>query len=156
MLVTVLIGIQVMGRLGGSVVERLPLAQVVIWGSQIESLIRLPAEGLLLPLPISLPLTLCLSWINKIFRKKKRNTSYEAHIKLFFLNKMTICWVSGWLSWLSVCLQFRSWSQGPGIKSHIRLPAQWGACVSLSLFLSPLLMCSLVLSLSLSLLLTFS
>ena len=34
---------------------------------------------------------------------------------------------------------------GPGIKPRIRLPAQWGACVSLSLCCSPCL-CSLVLS----------
>ena len=31
----------------------------------------------------------------------------------------------GWISPLSVCLQLSSWFQGPGIKSCIRLPAQW-------------------------------
>ena len=40
-------------------------------------------------------------------------------------------------------------SQCPGIKSHIGLPALWGACFSLSLCLSlPLLVLSLFLSLS--------
>ena len=49
------------GRLGGSVVEHLPLAQVVILGSSDRVCIRLPAGSLLLPLPVSLPLSLCLS-----------------------------------------------------------------------------------------------
>ena len=30
----------------------------------------------------------------------------------------------GWLSWLSICLWFRSWSQGPGIEPRVGLPAQ--------------------------------
>ena len=34
-------------------------------GPGIEFCIRLPAESLLLPPPMSLPLSLCLSWINK-------------------------------------------------------------------------------------------
>lgn len=54
----------------------------------------------------------------------------------------------GWLSRLSISLQLRLWSPGPGIKPHIGLPAQQGACFSLSLPL-PLLMRSLFLSLSL-------
>ena len=48
------------GRLGGLAVERLPLAQVVILGSGIESSIRLLAGSLLLPLPRSLPLCVCV------------------------------------------------------------------------------------------------
>ena len=35
------------------------------WNPGIESHIRLPAWSLLLPLPVSLPLSVCLSWINK-------------------------------------------------------------------------------------------
>ena len=35
------------------------------WGLGIESRVRLPTWGLLLPLPVSLPLSLCLSRINK-------------------------------------------------------------------------------------------
>ena len=53
----------------------------------------------------------------------------------------------GWLSQLSICLLLRSWSQSPGIKPCIGLPAQQRACFALSLCL-PLLL--LVLSLSLS------
>ena len=41
-----------------------------------------------------------------------------------------------WMAqWLSICLQLRSWSQGPGIKPHVGPPAQWGACFSHSLCL---------------------
>ena len=46
------------GCLGGSVVGRLPLAQGVIPGLRIEFRIGLPARTLLLPLPVSLPLSL--------------------------------------------------------------------------------------------------
>ena len=49
------------GRLGGLAVERLPLAQGVILSHGIESQIRFPAWSLLLPLPMSLLLFLCLS-----------------------------------------------------------------------------------------------
>ena len=48
------------GRLGGSAVECLPSAQGVIPGSCDESLIGLPAGSLLLPLPVSLPLSVSL------------------------------------------------------------------------------------------------
>ena len=50
----------ILGRLGGSVVEHLPLTQGMIPGSQgpgIESQVRLPVGILLLPLPVSLPLS---------------------------------------------------------------------------------------------------
>ena len=59
------------GHLGGSVVERVPLAQVVVPGPGIQSHIRLPAGSLLLPLLFPLPL--CVSHeqiINKISKKK--------------------------------------------------------------------------------------
>ena len=49
------------GYLGGSAVEHLPLAQGVILGSGIEFCIRLLAWSLLLSLPVSLPLSLCVS-----------------------------------------------------------------------------------------------
>ena len=35
------------------------------WSPRMESHIRIPAWSLLLPLPMSLPFSLCLSWINK-------------------------------------------------------------------------------------------
>ena len=54
-----------LGCLGGSGVERLFLAQGVIPGPGIESCIGLPVRSLLLRLPVSLPLSLCLSLINK-------------------------------------------------------------------------------------------
>ena len=46
---------------GLDAVEHLLLAQDVILGSRIESHIGLPARSLLLPLPVSLPLSLGLS-----------------------------------------------------------------------------------------------
>ena len=49
------------GCLGGSAVERLPLAQGMIQGSGIKSHVRLPARSLLLPLTVSLPLSLSLT-----------------------------------------------------------------------------------------------
>ena len=49
------------GCLGDSTVEHLPLAQGVIPGPGIESHIGFPAWSLLLPLPMSLPLSVCLS-----------------------------------------------------------------------------------------------
>ena len=49
------------GCLGDSEVERLPLAQNMILGSRIESHNRLLAGSLLLLLPMSLPLSLCVS-----------------------------------------------------------------------------------------------
>ena len=50
-----------LGPLGGSVVERLPLAQGVIPESQDQVLHPFPTGSLLLPLPMSLPLSLCFS-----------------------------------------------------------------------------------------------
>ena len=47
--------------LGGSVIERLPLAQGVALEFGIESHIGLPPWSLLLPLPVSLPLSLPVS-----------------------------------------------------------------------------------------------
>ena len=53
------------GHLGGLAVEHLPSAHVMIPGPGMESHTGLPAGSLLLPLPVLLPLSLCLSWINK-------------------------------------------------------------------------------------------
>ena len=52
-----LLEMQNMGRLGGSAVEHLPSSQGMI----LESHIRLLAWNLLLSLPVSLPLCVCLS-----------------------------------------------------------------------------------------------
>ena len=54
-----------LGCLGGSAVECLPLAQDMILGPGIESLIGLPAWSLLLSLPMSLSLSVCVSLMNK-------------------------------------------------------------------------------------------
>ena len=50
-------------------------------GPGIKSHIELPTGSLLLPLPVSLPLSLCVSheWINKIFFKKKKKKSFLTH-----------------------------------------------------------------------------
>ena len=53
----------------------------------------------------------------------------------------------GWLSWLNICLQFRSWTQGPGIKPHVGLLAQQGVSPSAP-SAPPLCSCSFSLSLS--------
>ena len=50
-----------LGRLGGSAVERLPLAQGVMPHLVIESPISLPARDVLCTLPMSLPLCVCVS-----------------------------------------------------------------------------------------------
>ena len=58
------------GHLGDSVVEHLPLAQVMTPGSQnpgIESYIRLPAWSLLLPLLVSAFLSLSVSLVDNLF-----------------------------------------------------------------------------------------
>ena len=49
-----------LGRLGGTEVGRLPLAQGVILETRDQVLIGLPARSLLLPLPVSPPLSLSL------------------------------------------------------------------------------------------------
>ena len=48
-----------LGCLGGSVGEHLPLAQVVIWGSWDQAPHQAPRRSLLLPLPLSA--SLCVS-----------------------------------------------------------------------------------------------
>ena len=56
------------GHLGGSVIEHLPLAQVMIWGPGMESV-----GSLLLPLPMSLPLFLC--FMNKYIKSFLKKSS---------------------------------------------------------------------------------
>ena len=55
------LGVRAMGCLGDSAVECLSLAQGMILGPGMESLIGLPMGSLLLPLPMTLPLSVCLS-----------------------------------------------------------------------------------------------
>ena len=61
------------------------------WGPGIKSRIRLPAGSLLLPLPMSLPLSVCLSWINKWNLLKKE--------KNILIVKDVPCIVACWQSW---------------------------------------------------------
>ena len=49
------------GSLGGPAVEYLPSVQGVILGSGIKSRVGFPTGSLLLPLSVSLPLSLCVS-----------------------------------------------------------------------------------------------
>ena len=66
------------GHLGGSAVEHLPRAQGMIPDSPDRVPCRAPPTGhLLLPLPVSLPLS--LTWINKILiqNKKPCNTAFS-------------------------------------------------------------------------------
>ena len=58
--------LKILGSLGGAAVWRLPLAQ----GAILETRDRIPCQApsawsLLLPLPVSLPLSLCVTIINK-------------------------------------------------------------------------------------------
>ena len=64
------------GRLGGSVVGRPPLAHGVIPGDR--SRIGLLARSLLLPVPVSLLLSVYVSheWINKILGGKKKEEAW--------------------------------------------------------------------------------
>jgi len=65
--------------------------------------------------------------------------------KVGYLCQTDLC-LGAWVAQsLRVCLQLRSWSQGPGIKPHIGLPAQRGVCLSLCRSCS---LCSCVLSLN--------
>ena len=65
------------GHLGGPVVEHLPLAQVVIPAFWDQVPHRAPYGSQLLPLPMSLSLSLCPSWINKYFLKNKPCLYYQ-------------------------------------------------------------------------------
>lgn len=53
---------------------------------------------------------------------------FSRNYQLFFsiFKNLGIFLVLGWLSQLSICLWFRSWSPSPGIEPNIRLPAQEG------------------------------
>ena len=61
-----------LGDLGGSVAERMPLAQIIILGPRIKSHIWLPSRSLLLPLAMSLPFSL----MNKQIKSSKKIAIY--------------------------------------------------------------------------------
>ena len=64
------------------------------WRPGIESHVGLPAWSLLLPLPVSLPLSLSLwlSWINKKFKKKKKKESQAPKATRFLISNLTKEW----------------------------------------------------------------
>ncbi len=120
-----------------------------------------PCIGILTQQGVCLRFTLSLSQINKSLKKiwNKQFFSFLILIICFFFSfsfwvslamvlinfnklwsfkKVSFRGAPEWLSWLSVCLQLRSWSRGPGIEPHVRLPAQWGVCFSLLLSLCAL------------------
>ena len=70
------------------------------------------------------------------------NTPANLELYHIMLSQMGLTGTLGWLSWLSVYLQLRSWSQDPGMEPYMGLSAHWGACFSLCLCA-----CSLPLSL---------
>ena len=74
--------------------------QGVIPKPQVKSHIGPPAGSLLLPLPVSLPL--CLSWLNKILKRKKAAYKYR---KTSIHNFKYTCFTSHIINWyaLSVC-----------------------------------------------------
>ena len=79
----------------------------------------------------------------------KNKSSYNTHklIQKYMVSVLKNTWMfskknwywDAWVAqWLSICLQLRVWSQGPGIESHIMLPA-WSLLplpMSLPLFVS--------------------
>ena len=76
--------------------------QLRVWsrGPGIESPIWLPVESLLLPLPVSLPPSLCVSWINKYILKKEATCD-----KIGCSEDMLLEYLSGELEaiWQKVC-----------------------------------------------------
>ena len=79
-------------------------------------------------------------WILNSGGREGKNANYQENFLRVFIRQVNFIiksaemfWkngVPGWLSRWSVCLQLRSWSQGPGIEPHIMgLPAQWGVCL---------------------------
>ena len=67
----------------------------------------------------------------------------DQEFKTSMINMLRSLGVPRWLSQLSICLQFRSWSQGPGNEPRIRLPTQQGVYFPVPSLPSPLLMFSL-------------
>ena len=81
---------------------------------------------------------------NHRFQKVNISGKNTRQWSLFF--KSRLVGAPGWLSRLSIWLQLRSWSQGPGIepsvKSHVRLWARGSWLVPLPLLLPLLRLCT--------------
>ena len=115
-----------------------------VWsqGPEIESHIRFSIGNLLLPLPMSLPFSLGLSWVKKnkefkthsveskliwllrdFFKRFPQFISYSYCFKWFQNISLNISSRDTWVAqWVSICLPPMSWSRGLGIESPIRLP----------------------------------
>ena len=81
----------------------------------------------------------------KFYIKSKTAKIFKKYLLNLVVRSHECSWARGWLSWLGACLRLRSWSQSPGIQSHVTLSAEQGVCFSLSLCPTPWLM--LILSL---------
>ena len=82
-------------------------------GPGIESHIRLPARSLLLSLPVSLPL--CLSWINKLKGRKKKN---GRRFISWLVTKLNL----GESTWHSMVCAYCQWKPSPIIICWITYP----------------------------------
>ena len=93
-----------LGPLGGSVVERLPWLRSWSGSLGVEFCIRLPSRSLLLPLLVSLPLSLCVSheWINKIFKQQQKSIGCSTKVLEFKLWLYHLLAVWQWASYLNV------------------------------------------------------
>ena len=121
-----------------------PTGRAPIWGGWMAQLVKCSMLGL--SSGLDLRVTSSGSTLGRMLgveltlkRKKKKKRLLNLNItkhkndnepKHSIYIQKSKNWAPGWLSWLSVCLQLRSWSWGPGIKFHIRLPAQQGVCFS--------------------------
>ena len=114
--------------------EHLPLAQLIIprsWDWVPHRVPCMEPASSSACVSASLSLSLSVSLMNKYSLK-------QLLVENFYVG------APGWLSWLSIFLQLRSWSRGPGIEPHVGLPAEEGAGLSSpSLGLSPPLVPSL-------------
>ena len=66
------------------------------WGPGMEHHLRLPRGSLLLPLPVFLPQSVCLSWINKILKNKSQTLNWLNHpgtlISCISIHKQCTIW----------------------------------------------------------------
>ena len=111
------------GCLGSAVVEHLPLAQGMIPGSGIESHIRLLVGSLLLPLPVSLSISLSL--MNKLKKKDGHVQSTQGHTEGCHISHGKLGRVfwgdDSWAMWEKCegCWQTWKWAhQGLSLPSH--------------------------------------
>ena len=85
------------------------------WGPGMESCTRLPAGSLLLLLSMSLPLSVCLSWINKILKKKKKISWTRKLSWLFKVYRLGFWYQKTW-EWINSSHNSSVGSRGRGVK----------------------------------------